>query len=80
MKKPIQIYLEEDDIKSLKKLAIDRGVTLTSLIRNKIILLDKEQATVGHTKNKSVPQAENVKLNQDNTLSPVDPKQSNTMV
>lgn len=31
--KPIQVYLEESEVKRLKKLAIDKGITLSDLIR-----------------------------------------------
>lgn len=70
MKKPIQVYLEEEEIKQLKKVAIDKGITLTALIRlyvavkNENItkeMLKGDDAKFEVKKIKSVPQAEEKK-------------------
>lgn len=59
MKKPIQIYLDEEHIKELKKMAIDKGKTLTDLVKDRLVLTAKEYETRGQTAEKnSVPQAE----------------------
>lgn len=47
MKKPIQIYLEEEHVKELKKMAIDRGQTLTEFVKNKLTLTSLENKDRG---------------------------------
>lgn len=39
--KPIQVYLEDSEVRRLKKLAIDKGITLSALIRLYIVVKDK---------------------------------------